>query len=154
MKSKKLDNIKKMYPLCEEKDKIDFNALAGDKLESFQAEMSYIKKVVEVKMHVMREKKTDKELLEDVRFFNRHSDYLFNLMKQRDNYQRLGIAEADKASLTKAKVKKAYHKMALLWHPDSINKTHKYCFAHEAAYINLVSQSFQLVEESYRQLSI
>ena len=150
MKSKKLENIMKMYPLCEEKDKIDFNSLKGPEHDSFQAEMSYIKKVVEVKIHVMREKKTDKELLEDVRFFNRHSDYVLGLMKSRNNYQRLGIAETDRTFLTKAKVKKAYHKMALLWHPDSINKTHKYCFAHETSYINLVSQSFQLVEESYR----
>ena len=146
MKAKKLDYIQKLYPLCEEKNKIDFSKLAGPEHDSFQAEMSYIKKVVEVKIHVMREKKTDKELLEDVRFFNRHADYVLNLMKSRDNYQRLGIDQADRGSLTKAKVKKAYHKMALLWHPDSINKTHKYCFAHEVVYFNLVSQSFQLVE--------
>ena len=43
--------------------------------------MTYIKKVVEPKQHIMREKKTDKELLEDVRFFNRHAEYTLNLMK-------------------------------------------------------------------------
>ena len=46
MKSKKLENIMKLYPLCEEKDKIDFNSLKGPEYDSFQAEMSYIKKVV------------------------------------------------------------------------------------------------------------
>ena len=115
--------------------------------------MTYIMKVVEPKKHIMREKKTDKELLEDARFFNRHSEYILGSMKQRDNFERLSIEQSDIPELTKAKVKKAFHRMALLWHPDSIKKTHKYCFANEEAYFNLVSQSFQLVEQSYRQLA-
>ena len=43
--------------------------------------MTYIKKVVEPKKHIMREKKTDKELLEDARFFNRHAEYILGSMK-------------------------------------------------------------------------
>ena len=81
IKSKKLENIKKIYPLDSSKDRIDFTKLTGPDLDSFQAEMTYIKKIVEPKKHIMREKKTDKELLEDVRFFNRHAEYTLNLMK-------------------------------------------------------------------------
>ena len=142
MKSKKLENIQKIYPLETSKDRIDFSQLTGPELDSWQAEMTYIMKVVEPKKHIMREKKTDKELLEDARFFNRHAEYIVGSMKQRDNFERLGIEQTDIPELTKAKVKKAFHRMALLWHPDSIKKTHKYCFANEDAYFNLVSQSF------------
>ena len=88
----------------------------------------------------MREKKTDEALLEDARFYNKHTDYLLNLMKKRTVYERLGIWDATVIqSLTKAQLKKSYHKMALIWHPDAIKKRHKYCFANEEAYTWLVS---------------
>ena len=82
----------------------------------------------------MREKKSDKELLEDARFFNRHCDYIRGMIKNRNDFQRLGIVDEQITSLTKAQVKKHFHKQALLWHPDSIKKSYKFCFANEEAY--------------------
>ena len=87
----------------------------------------------------MREKKEDEALLEDARFYNKHSDYILQMIKKRSNYERLGLIDAsDVQSLTKAKLKKAFHKKALVWHPDSIKKVHKFCFANEQAYTTLV----------------
>lgn len=101
----------------------------------------------------MREKKSDEALLEDARFYNKHTEYLLTLIQKRSLYERLGICDSTQIQeLTKAKLKKFFHKQALVWHPDSIKKTHKYCFANEPAYTTLVSQSFQLIEEAYRGL--
>ena len=101
----------------------------------------------------MREKKTDEQLLEDARFYNKHAEYLLAMIQNRSLYERLGINEAQEVQdLTKNKLKKYYHKKALIWHPDSIKKTHKFCFASEPAYQTLVSQSFQMIEEAYRSL--
>jgi preprotein translocase subunit Sec63 len=41
----------------------------------------------------------------------------------------IGLEVAKEAS--KAEIKKAYFKLALIWHPDNIRKKHKYGFAHE-----------------------
>ena len=142
LKSKKLENIKLIYPLEKPGEKIDFRELTGPEFDSWVAEITYIKKVVHAKKHVMREKKSDKELLEDARFFNRHCEYIRAMIKNRNDFSRLGIEEDKVANLTKGEVKKHFHKMALLWHPDSIKKSHKFCFANEEAYQNLVSESF------------
>ena len=88
----------------------------------------------------MREKKDDESLLEDARFYNKHSEYVLAMIKKRSVYERLGLTDASEVQgLTKNKLKKAFHKKALVWHPDSIKKTHKYCFANEQAYVRLVS---------------
>ena len=146
LKSKKLENIKIMYPLDGPEKNLDFSQLSGPEFDSWVAEITYIKKVVHPKKHVMREKKSDKELLEDARFFNRHCDYIRATVKNRNDFQRLDIAEEQVAGLSKAVVKKHFHRKALLWHPDSIKKAHKFCFANEEAYKNLVSESFQYIE--------
>ena len=55
----------------------------------------------------MREKKTDEQLLEDARFYNKHGDYLLATMQKRSLYERLGFNEAqDVQGLTKSKLKK------------------------------------------------
>ena len=146
-KSIKLDNLKKQFTIE------DSEELQGDAAVAFRAEVQYIQKKVEPKRHIMREKKTDEALLEDARFYNKHTDYLLNLMKKRTVYERLGLRDASLIQgLTKAQLKKSYHKMALIWHPDSIKKAHKYCFANEQAYTTLVNEAFQLIEEAYRNL--
>ena len=42
----------------------------------------------------MREKKEDEALLEDARFYNKHSDYILQMIKKRSNYERLGLIDA------------------------------------------------------------
>jgi len=51
-----------------------------------------------------------------------------------------------------AEIKKAYFKLALIWHPDSIKKKHKFGFANEQLFSKLVGDIFQLFEEAYRTL--
>ena len=50
-------------------------------------------------------------------------------------------------------MKKAFHRMALVWHPDTIRKTYKYCFANEEAFTALVSEIYKLIDASYRVLN-
>jgi DnaJ-class molecular chaperone len=50
---------------------------------------------------------------------------------------------------SKSEVKKSYHKLALVWHPDSIKRHHKYCFANEKAFTALVVEIFQLIDQAY-----
>jgi len=54
---------------------------------------------------------------------------------------------------TKSEIKKAYFKLALIWHPDNIRKNHKYGFAHEEIFTRLVAEIFVLFEEAYKILS-
>ena len=75
-----------MYPLDKFEKILDFSKLSGPEFDSWVAEITYIKKVVHPKKHIMREKKTDKELLEDARFFNRHCDYIKGMIKNRNDF--------------------------------------------------------------------
>ena len=73
----------------------------------------------------MREKKTDQALLEDARFYNKHADYVLAMMQKRTFYERLGLAaepggigtgtgtgqeQSQISDLTKAKLKKSFHR--------------------------------------------
>ena len=50
-------------------------------------------------------------------------------------------------------IKKAYYKLALIWHPDNIKKKFKYGFAYEEIFTKLVAEIFVLFEEAYKTLS-
>lgn len=76
---------------------------------------------------MVREKKSDKELLLDFRFSNKYGQFLYERIKQRTHFERLGVTDSKK-------VKKAFHKLALIWHPDNINKRFRFCFANKEAY--------------------
>lgn len=80
---------------------------------------------------MQREKKTDFELLMDARYFNKYSDYLFKRLEQKNHFARLEIPR----DASKADIKKAYYKLALIWHPDNIKKKYRFGFADERAYI-------------------
>lgn len=53
---------------------------------------------------------------------------------------------------SKSEMKKAYFKLALIWHPDNIKKKYKYGFANEVLFTKLVAEIFSLFEEAYRTL--
>ena len=73
----------------------DTPELQGQEAEAFKKEVQYIQKKVEPKRLVMREKKSDENLLEDARFYNKHGDYLLASMQKRTIYERLGLTSAD-----------------------------------------------------------
>ena len=96
----------------------------------------------------MRERKSDLELLLDFRFFNKYGTFLYDRIKVKTDEQRLGLGP----NYTKSGVKKSFHKLALIWHPDNINKKYRYCFAHKEAFFKLVGEIFLLFQESYKRL--
>lgn len=54
---------------------------------------------------------------------------------------------------SKGEIKKAYFKLALIWHPDNIRKKQRFGFAHEQIFTRLVAEIFVLFEEAYKTLS-
>ena len=98
----------------------------------------------------MREKKTDTELLLDFRFSNKYGQFLFDRIKNRSHESRLGL---NGKNITKNLIKKSFHKLALIWHPDNINKKYRYCFANKKAFFALVNDIFLLFKESYNILN-
>ena len=68
--------------------------LSTEETQGFRNEMQYIKKKVEPRRHIMRERKSDEALLEDARFYNKHVDYILELIQKRSLYERLGINDA------------------------------------------------------------
>jgi DnaJ-class molecular chaperone len=96
-----------------------------------------------------REKKTDFELLMDARYFNKYGDYLFKRLEQKNHYQRLEVTK----EASKSDIKKAYFKLALIWHPDNIRKKWRFGFANEQDFTKLVAQVFVLFEEAYKTLT-
>lgn len=85
----------------------------------------------------------------DVRYFNKYGDYLFKRLESKNFYSRLDLAR----DVTKADIKKAYYKLALIWHPDNIRKRYRFGFAHESMFNKTVSEIFVLFEEAYKTLS-
>ena len=101
------------------------------------------------KRNMQREKKTDYELLMDARYFNKYGDYLMKRIESKNHYQRLEVTKES----TKGEIKKAYFKMALIWHPDNIRKKYRFGFANEQDFTKLVAQVFVLFEEAYKSLT-
>jgi hypothetical protein len=128
----KIQNIKKYYVITkDERELSDYQ-----KTEKI-GEIEYIEKEVIPKRDIMREKKSDEELLNDVRYLGKYADYLFQRIKSRNDYQRLGLQDQrsegnllvsfpDAFLLGKAQIKKAYLKKVQIWHPDNIKKKIKY----------------------------
>lgn len=121
LKGIKVEKLRALYTI--ENDGVSEGSVAGE----YAKEIAYIESEVAPKRNHMREKKSDLELLHDARFFGKYGDYLFKRLQEKSCSERLGLPEG----ATKTQVKKAYHKMALVWHPDAIKRNHKYCFANE-----------------------
>ena len=91
--------------------------------------MDFIQNEIVKKRYQVREKKTDEELLLDFRFSNKYGSFLYDRIRNLNHYQRLKLNS--NSTLTKNQVKKNFHKLALIWHPDNINKKYKFCFANK-----------------------
>eukprot|EP01028_Stygiella_incarcerata_P011858 TRINITY_DN6956_c0_g1_i2.p1 TRINITY_DN6956_c0_g1~~TRINITY_DN6956_c0_g1_i2.p1 ORF type:complete len:954 (-),score=297.80 TRINITY_DN6956_c0_g1_i2:273-3134(-) len=112
-------------------------------------EMDYIRKTVRPKISHMRESKTDLEILDDARYYNKYTDFIRKRFESRNYYERLGV----RATASADDIRRGYRKLALSFHPDSIRRDQRSLFAHEKSFSELVTDIFQMIEESYRVLS-
>eukprot|EP00347_Sterkiella_histriomuscorum_P022104 403331666 len=148
LKASKLEYLKKSFPI-DDLSSVQVSNLNGKDLEDFKSECEYVSSEVIPKKNMLREKKSDYELLMDARYFNKYGDYLFKRLQSKSYYQRLEIGKDS----VKSDIKKAYYKLALIWHPDNIRKKQKYGFAYEQIFTKLVAEIFVLFEEAYKTLS-
>lgn len=122
-------------------DIIDDNNLDEEQKQVKKAELEYINQFVLPKRNNMREKKTDEELLDDARYLGKYGPFLLNRVKNRNDYERLGLKRPDKTSkrdelvfsftidnvqIKKSEIKKNYLKLVRVFHPDNIKKKFKY----------------------------
>jgi hypothetical protein len=70
-----------------------------------QRELRFITTVVRPRLNGLRERKTDLELREDARFFNKYGDFLRQRFENKTHYQRLGL----QSDATGAQIRRAYH---------------------------------------------
>jgi len=87
----KLKNLQKYYVIKDYE-----RELTQEQLDEKQFEINYIEREVIAKKDIMREKKTDEELLDDVRYLGKYADYLLQRISNRTKYVRLGLPEPKK----------------------------------------------------------
>ena len=148
LRASKIEFLKRNFPLNEEISS-QIPKLEGKDLEDYKSELEFVNGDVVQKRNMPREKKSDYELLMDARYFNKYGDYLFKRLEQKNHYQRLEVAK----DASKSDIKKAYFKLALIWHPDNIRKKYRFGFANEQDFTKLVAQVFVLFEEAYKTLT-
>lgn len=111
--------------------------------EQYNKELEFISNEVETSKNEVRERKSDVQLLYEFRFTNNGSGkFLFDRIKKRSHLERLGFAPGTLAS--KGQIKKAFHKLALIWHPDNMNKKFKFCYANKESFSKLMTDLFSL----------
>mmetsp|Transcript_40604 Transcript_40604/g.36033 ORF Transcript_40604/g.36033 Transcript_40604/m.36033 type:complete len:138 (+) Transcript_40604:33-446(+) len=123
--------------------------MTDGEVNELDREVRFINSTVEPLRDKPRELKTDIELANDVRYYNKYGDFLINRIQKKTYYERLGLT----VYATEADIKSAYRAMALQWHPDNTKKSFKFCFANENAYQRVVSEVFYLIDEAYRTIS-
>lgn len=148
LKASRLEFLRKNFPI-EDASSSYLKNLEGREFEEYKNELEFVQNEVVAKRNMLREKKSDFELLMDARYFNKYGDYLFKRLQQRNYYQRLEVSR----EASSKDVKKAYYKLALIWHPDNIKKRFKFGFAYEEVFTKLVAEIFVLFEEAYKTLS-
>ena len=129
----KIQNLNKYYIITDTE-----RSLNEEELKLKSKEIKYIESEVIPKRDLMREKKTDEELLDDIRYLGKYGDYLLQRIENRSKFQRLGLKDpgmgiikeinilGQNQSLTKAKIKKAYLQKVQIWHPDNLKKKFRY----------------------------
>ena len=75
---------------------------------------------------------------------------MYDRIKARSHRERLGLDPS--GTIQPSQVKKNFHKLALVWHPDNMNKKYRFCFANKPAFTRLVGDIFLLFQESYKVL--
>jgi hypothetical protein len=128
LKTAKIDFMMKNYPVTEE-EVSRFEAIKDDPEAQAQlkAELDFIRENIEHNKHDFREKKSDIQLMLDFRFTHNYGQFLYDRIKLHNHRERLNLPLS--GAFSKGAVKKAFHKLALIWHPDNINKKHRFCFA-------------------------
>jgi len=118
-------------------------------------ELQFIRDHVAPKLGDPLETKTSEELLRDVRYFGKHAHFLQQRFATCNCYELLGLhpPTGAGASYTPTDIKKAFRRTALVWHPDSIRKTHRFYFANERALQGVVTEIYKLIDDAYRILS-
>lgn len=83
LRASKIEYLKKTFPINEETDVL---SLTGKDLDDYRSEMDFINIEVVAKRNMLREKKTDYELLMDARYFNKYGDYLHKRLESKNFY--------------------------------------------------------------------
>ena len=124
-----------------------------EKSEASYLELQHIKEQVAPRLHEPVESKSDEDLLMDVRFFGKHAHFLTQRFASRNFYQILGLGHPGVHTCSSVEIKKAFRKMALVWHPDSIRKSWRFFFANEKALQVVVTEIYRMIDDAYRVLS-
>ena len=95
----KVKNLTKYYVIKDYERQLN-----DEQIQQKLKEIEYIQKEVIFKRDVMREKKTDEELLNDVRYLGKYSDYLLQRIQNRNDYQRLGLHDPNVAGKSISKL--------------------------------------------------
>lgn len=95
----KVKNLTKYYVIKDYERQLN-----DEQIQQKLKEIEYIQKEVIFKRDVMREKKTDEELLNDVRYLGKYSDYLLQRIQNRNDYQRLGFHDPNVAGKSISKL--------------------------------------------------
>eukprot|EP00744_Colponema_vietnamica_P020906 GILI01029769.1.p1 GENE.GILI01029769.1~~GILI01029769.1.p1 ORF type:complete len:199 (-),score=53.57 GILI01029769.1:103-699(-) len=116
--------------------------------EAIEAELHFIQSTVKPQLDRMREKKSDVELMNDVRYYGKYGDFLLQRFRTKTHYQLLEVPE----DAQEKDIKRGFRNMALRWHPDNVLKDARVLFANQPAYMRLLSEIFHLVDGAYRVL--
>ena len=109
-------------------------------------ECQFVREQVSTRLHLPIHRKSDEELLLEVRYFGVNSEALCSRWRNKNDYARLGLP----ARPTGGEVKKAYRQLAKKWHPDSMRRGRS-LFINEDLYRQTITEVFQLIDDAYRR---
>ena len=76
LKASRLEFLRNNFPI-EDASSSYLHNIEGKEIQEYQAELEFVQNEVVAKRNMLREKKSDYELLMDARYFNKYGDYLF-----------------------------------------------------------------------------
>uniref|UniRef100_A0A7S3GHD8 J domain-containing protein n=1 Tax=Palpitomonas bilix TaxID=652834 RepID=A0A7S3GHD8_9EUKA len=114
-----------------------------------QPELDFIKKEVWPKRLRPRESKSDEELYLDARYVaSAAGKALLKRMQDKDPFDVLGLPSES----TPHDAKRAFYRLALIFHPDAIFKNDRQSFLCRSEFVELSKKVFHAIEVSYKMV--